>query len=71
MHAHCSLWHHEMINGVAKITESIFIQNLADSGNSKTFSSFTPDVSTAVATADFLWDINIRFPRVSKIWNDL
>ena len=59
MHAHCTLWHHEMIKGVAKITKSIFIQNLADSGNSKTFSSFTPDVSTAVETANFLWDINI------------
>ena len=55
MHAHCSLWHHEMIKGVAKIAKSIFIKNLADSGNSKTFSSFTPDVSTA----DFLWDMNI------------
>ena len=49
-----------MIKGVAKITKSIFIQNIADSGKSNTFSSFTPDVSTAVATADFLWDINIR-----------
>ena len=60
MHAHCSLWQYEMIKGVAKITKSIFIQNIADSGKSNTFSSFTPDVSTAVATADFLWDINIR-----------
>ena len=39
---------------------NIFIQNLADSGHSKTFLIFVSDDPTADATADFLGDINIR-----------